>query len=204
MKDLIKKENLASVLWEVVNRLPGFGIVIIKYYTLMEYLNVDEKKISVVYGGVSKNFRKLNKEESKEAIKREYSINRDFILYVGNLELRKNIVRLVKAYANIRQKGEYSLVIVGTYRWYYDEIIFAVKNLDVKDNIFFLNYIDTNDLVHFYNSASLFVYPSLYEGFGLPPLEAMAPGRKTCPPTWCRSRTSHRRQSPSRAGAPAW
>jgi len=95
------------------------------------------------------------------------------------LEKRKNIPTLIKAfYESKRRRTNHKLVIVGKKGWKYDDIFETIDALNLKNEVIFTGYVPKEDLVKFYNTADLFVYPSVYEGFGLPPLEAMACG---CP-----------------------
>jgi glycosyltransferase involved in cell wall biosynthesis len=98
---------------------------------------------------------------------------------VGTLEPRKNIKTLIKAYAHLMQDSpveEISLVIVGGKGWLYEEIFREVERVSLKTKIIFTGYVTEEEMICLYNGAKIFVYPSLYEGFGLPPLEAMACG----------------------------
>jgi len=100
------------------------------------------------------------------------------ILNVGTLEPRKNVVTLLRAFKELRGKGfdDYKLVIVGDKGWLYSQIFKEVEHSDLKQDILFLGVVMDEELPLLYNCADIFVYPSLYEGFGLPPLEAMACG----------------------------
>jgi glycosyltransferase involved in cell wall biosynthesis len=97
------------------------------------------------------------------------------ILFVGTIEPRKNVARLVEAYSRLRD-GQVKLVIGGARGWLYEEVFARVEELELTGDVLFPGYIPPDELPLWYNAAELFVYPSLYEGFGLPPLEAMACG----------------------------
>ncbi len=145
---------------------------------IINFYKVEPEKIVVIYYGVSENFKPI---EIKENILKKYGIKKPFILTVSNLQPRKNLNRLIKAYLYLLKNKEnfsYSLVIVGRKLWLYKEIFEEAKRLGFKDRIVFTDYIPEEDLIYLYNLAEVFVYPSLYEGFGLPVLEAMACG---CP-----------------------
>ena len=104
-----------------------------------------------------------------------------FILFLGTLEPRKNVDNIIKAYDKLRKNNnfyEYKLVIAGGKGWKNKNIYNAFKNSKYKNDIKFLGYVENKDKNYLYNLADLFIYPSFYEGFGLPPLEAMACG---CP-----------------------
>lgn len=100
------------------------------------------------------------------------------ILFLGTLEPRKNIVTLLEAYALLRRRKGFAhrLVIAGGKGWYYKEIDAAVERLGLRGEVFFPGFVPQDELALWYAAADLFVYPALYEGFGLPPLEAMACG----------------------------
>jgi len=142
---------------------------------LIELLGVSPDKIEVVYAGVERRFRPMEGEIALRRVKKRYGLNFSFILSLGTLEPRKNFTGLVEAYALMRDK-ELKLVIAGGKGWLYDEIFARVKELGLEDKVFFPGFVADEDLPALYNLAELFVFPSLYEGFGLPPLEAMACG----------------------------
>lgn len=145
-------------------------------YDLVTHFSVPEDKIKVIFNGVDTRFKPLNKDNVNELLKM-YNINFPFILYVGTLEPRKNIPILLKAYYQLKKRNiNHKLVIAGKKGWKYQEIFETIDKLNLKDDIIFTGYVPENDLPALYNAADLFVYPSIYEGFGLPPLEAMACG----------------------------
>src|SRR5262249_59123106 len=99
-----------------------------------------------------------------------------YVLSVGVLQPRKNLPRLVEAFARIGRSVPHRLVIVGKWGWAHDDLKEAVRRAGLGQRIQFTGYVADAALPALYNAADLFVYPSLYEGFGLPPLEAMACG----------------------------
>jgi len=111
-------------------------------------------------------------------LRRRHGLPEPMILYLGTLEPRKNLPRLLEAYALLRRRPgvRHRLVLAGGRGWYYDEIRAAVERLGLRDEVLFPGYVPEEDKPLWYSAADLFVYPSLYEGFGLPPLEAMACG----------------------------
>ena len=137
---------------------------------LIDIMKVPEDKIRVVYNGV--NHEKFNPSVPEY---KNNSIPKDYILYIGTLEPRKNLVTLIKAYAgsNARKNG-CALVIAGAKGWECDEI-FRLAN-EYKTEVHFTGYVPNDQLPSLYKSARAFAFPSLYEGFGIPPLEAMACG----------------------------
>ncbi|MFY9637852.1 MAG: glycosyltransferase family 1 protein [Methanobacterium sp.] len=146
----------------------------------IELLNIPEERIKVIPLAADEIYKPMeNKEMIKEYLKKRYNVDIPFILFVGTLEKRKNVPLLIKAFNEFKGYGSnHKLVIVGGKGWKYTEIFDLIKSFKLKDDVIFTDYVPDNDLVKFYNIADLFVYPSLYEGFGLPPLEAMACG---CP-----------------------
>ncbi len=138
-------------------------------------------KLEVIPNGVDMSlFRKLNSAEVKDIVERKYGVKGDFILYTGTLTLpQKNLLRLVEAYDLVVRKGlKHKLVLVGGDGKDAHLIHRKVKELKLTERVIFTGYVPDENLPYFYNSASVFCFPSLYEGFGLPVLEAMACG---CP-----------------------
>ena len=145
---------------------------------LIQHFQIKPQKITVIYGAANKNFKPIKNRKILNKVEKKYYLPQQFILYVGTLEPRKNIVRLLKAYASVSEKIKINLVIAGKKGWKYTEIFETYHKLKLNDKVIFTGYLERQDLPAIYNLAKLFVYPSLYEGFGLPPLEAMACG---CP-----------------------
>ncbi len=137
-------------------------------------LGVSSKKVDVVYCGVDKAFHPLPEGEVA-SFRQKHGLPERIILFVGTIEPRKNVVRLIEAYSRLRD-GQVKLVIGGARGWLYEEVFARVEELDLAGDVLFPGYIPPDELPLWYNAAELFVYPSLYEGFGLPPLEAMACG----------------------------
>ena len=135
---------------------------------------VTPEQVDVVHNGVDSEFRPLPIDQVS-AFRADRGLPERFILFVGTLEPRKNIARLIKAYAQL-PGARPPLFFVGGKGWFYDEIFALVEGLNLGAEVHFTGYVSTADLPWWYNAADLFVYPSLYEGFGLPPLEAMACG----------------------------
>lgn len=122
-------------------------------------------------------FQPVREGELLQAIRTRYGIHSRFILAVGNLQPRKNLLRLISAFATIRRQIDLvQLVIVGKDQWQSSKIYARVKQLNVEDDVIFTGYVSDEDLMLLYNAADVYVYPSIYEGFGLPILEAMACG----------------------------
>lgn len=144
---------------------------------LVAYYHIPLSKIVVTYEGTDSRFRPLDKAEARARMAEKYGLTRPYILTLGNLQPRKNIPRLIRAYARLQREGKIDLplVIVGQARWRETEIYRAAQEAR-EGTVLFTGYVPDDDLPLLYNAAQFFVYPSLYEGFGLPPLEAMACG----------------------------
>jgi len=146
---------------------------------ISRFLGYRQDRIIVVPCGV--DFRMYHphySEEQKHCARQKYGIQGEYILYLGTLEPRKNIPRLIGAYQILRKADPAvpELVIAGKKGWQYQEIFALVKELGLADHVLFPGYIDEADVPLLMAGAKVFVFPSLYEGFGMPPLEAMACG----------------------------
>jgi glycosyltransferase involved in cell wall biosynthesis len=142
---------------------------------ILQKFNIDSEKIDVIYLGINDIFRTSPSLEKLAEVKKKYHLPKNFILYVGNIEPKKNIVRLIKSFENLVRHSEipHSLVIAGKFAWKYGDVLKERRRQD-SNRILFPGYINQSDLPALYSLADLFVFPSLYEGFGIPPLEAMA------------------------------
>lgn len=142
---------------------------------ILRLLNYPDKKISVIPLAADERFKKI--DPPSHVIPAKAGIH-DFILYVGTLEPRKNLKNLIMAYSMLSQdmRKSYPLIVIGKVGWGTSDLSALGKSLGVEKDIHFMGYVPTEELVWFYNEATLFVYPSLYEGFGLPLLEAMSCG----------------------------
>lgn len=142
-----------------------------------EYLNVAAEKVFVVGEAARRSFHRVAAAETV-AVRERFKIESEFILFVGTIEPRKNLLTLVRALdeiittTNLRPQ----LVIAGKEGWLNQELFSYLKSSTARERVRFTGYISDTDLRALYSSCSVFVYPSLYEGFGLPPLEAMACG----------------------------
>lgn len=141
-------------------------------------LGVPEHKITVIYESASPIYRPVNDLRILQQTKDRYHIARDFILFVSTIEPRKNLPTLLKAYRQLLDsyKADVKLVVVGRRGWLSEEVFTLVDKLKLTNDVLFLSRVPVEDLLHLYNAAHLLVQPSFYEGFGLPPLEAMACG----------------------------
>lgn len=147
---------------------------------IIKYFHIPEQKIHVVYNGIEERYKKITDEKALQNVRQKYKLPKQFILYLGTLQPRKNIPTLIKAYDTFKQQTNthVALVIGGKrYGHNYDPAIdSAISSVKYSKDIHFPGYIDEEDKPTLYTLANLFVWPSLYEGFGLPPLEAKACG----------------------------
>ncbi len=138
--------------------------------------HVDPDKIHVTHLGVSDHFHPSTQSEIR-SLRKKYNLINPFILFLGAIEPKKNISTIIKAYHKIRQKNsDIDLVIAGKKSWKYQEVFSLVDSLKLNENVHYLQFVPYEDLPILYSAASVFVFPSNYEGFGLPPLEAMKCG----------------------------
>jgi len=140
---------------------------------IIRIYQTDPNKIKVIYQGINEMFRRPISEAEKQKVKDKYNLPDDFIFYLGNLEPRKNIETLILAFQNLKNDS-LKLVIAGGQAWKYKKIYKLWQQSPVKKRIKFLGYVEASDKPALYSLAKIFIYPSIYEGFGLPPLEAMA------------------------------
>ncbi|MFH0924109.1 MAG: glycosyltransferase family 1 protein [bacterium] len=146
---------------------------------ILDTLKIPDEKIEVIYEGIdTQKYRILESSKQLMNFKDKYKIDSKFILYVGSIERRKNINSLIKAFKILKQenKTDRKLVLVGKRTNYADELFQEIKGLLLEKEVIYLGYVKEKELPIIYNLAEVFVYPSLYEGFGLPILEAMACG----------------------------
>lgn len=146
---------------------------------IIELVGIAPEKVVVVYSGNNIEKREVSEEEAKEFLNRQAIAGR-FILYLGTIEPRKNIIGLIKAYNNLRAKGEkfkdLKLVLAGGCGWKNSQIYAEWKKSVFQADIKFLGYISQKEKEILYSQAAVFAYPSFYEGFGFPPLEALTYG----------------------------
>ncbi len=114
--------------------------------------------------------------EDIDRVRAKYALPERYLLFVGSIEERKNLKRVLEAYSRIQHNIPQRLVIVGPKKWKYQQITTALQDLNLEESVIFTGYADQADLPVIYSGSDAFIYPSLYEGFGMPPLEAMACG----------------------------
>jgi glycosyltransferase involved in cell wall biosynthesis len=147
---------------------------------ICQMFNVSENKIKVVYLCYNERMKPIDASDRiLKKVKEKYHLPDKFILFVGTIQPRKNLDKLFRAYALLKNGNKINnskLVICGRFGWFYKPLLNLLNELKIKKDIKFLNFIPDSELPYIYSLAELFVYPSQYEGFGLPVLEAMACG----------------------------
>ncbi len=147
---------------------------------IVETYGIDEKRIKAIPLAAAEHFAPVTDTRELQRVRHNYGINGDYILTVGSIQPRKNLARLIKAYALLRGDGSKDklpkLVLVGKPAWLYDETFRTLDETGVKDAVILTGYVPETDLPALYSGATCFIYPSFFEGFGLPPLEAMKCG----------------------------
>ena len=145
---------------------------------ILHFFNVAPEKIVVAYNAIDDHFWLTPPEEEVARVRERYQLDHPFVLYVGNIKPHKNLVRLIEAFAELRRTGpdELKLLIIGDEISKLPALRRAVHRHKLHKHVRFLGYVSDGTLRILYRLAALFVFPSLYEGFGLPPLEAMASG----------------------------
>jgi len=145
---------------------------------VLRLLGVPPDKVSVVYLAANPLYRPISLAQARAWVEEKFGLAGEFILSVGTIEPRKNLPTLLRAYRQLLDayKLDVTLALVGGEGWLYAEVPTLVKKLRLTDRARFLGRVSDEDLLHLYNAAGVLAHPALYEGFGLPPLEAMSCG----------------------------
>ena len=145
---------------------------------ILRYFRIPEQKIDVIYNAIDERFNEPPAAEAIERVKERYQLNDPFVLYAGNIKPHKNLERLIEAFHLFRRPGfeQVKLLIIGDEISKYATLRRAVHRLKLHKHVRFFGFVPDQTLAALYRLAAVFVFPSLYEGFGLPPLEAMASG----------------------------
>jgi len=157
-------------------------VITISNYTtesILKHFHIANNKMNMIYEGV--DLERFNPLNAKAFNFKKFNFKKDkYILYVGNVYPHKNIDRLIEVFARIKQKPnidkDLKLVLVGKKDYFFEIIMNQVKQLDLEDSVIFTGYVLDEELISLYENSLFYVFPSLYEGFGLPPLEAIALG----------------------------
>jgi glycosyltransferase involved in cell wall biosynthesis len=147
---------------------------------ILDTYGLKPEKVSVIPLAPPPHFGPVTDQGELQRVRQTYDIDSDYILSVGSIQPRKNLSRLIAAYSSLRRarpEGKLpKLVLVGKCAWLYDELLRTIKELGVCNSVILTGYVPEADLPALYSGALCFVYPSYFEGFGLPPLEAMKCG----------------------------
>lgn len=172
--------------WYLSFMLPRFmqradAIIAVSEHTrgdVSRLMGIPRERITVVYEGVHPAFHPIHEPEELMRVREKYRLPERFILYLSTIEPRKNISGLLHAYRCLLDRGDTTLdlVVAGRKGWLYEPVFQAVRELGLEERVHFTGWVAEGDAPALFNAAQVFVYPSLYEGFGLPPLEAMACG----------------------------
>jgi len=144
----------------------------------MQHLGVPEDKITVVYEAANPIFRQIDREQARAHVRDRHGVDGPFVLFVSTIEPRKNVPTLLRAIWQLREcyKEDVRLVLAGGKGWLFEDAFALVDELKLDGRVHFLGRVSSEDLLHLYNAAEMLAHPAFYEGFGLPPLEAMACG----------------------------
>ncbi len=145
---------------------------------MRELLGIPEERIAVIKEGVEPKFRKIRNRAFLEKVKKRHGIDKKFFFYSGSLSPRKNIIGVLRAFGKVKDSIPHDIFITGGDSWLDSEVTALIAESGFQERVHRLGYIDDEELVAFYNLADCYLYPSLYEGFGLPILEAQRCG---CP-----------------------
>src|SRR5437868_2021075 len=151
-----------------------------KWSILKVYGDLAEDKVVVVPNAAASEFRPISREAAAATVQQRFSLAAPFLLSVGDLQPRKNQIGLIRAFGRMVRaypQLKHHLVLAGKETWFADQVHKAARDSGVADRIRFCGFVSDGDLLQLYNACDLFVFPSFYEGFGLPALEAMACGR---------------------------
>ena len=147
---------------------------------IIETYRINPDRVTAIPLAAPDHFGPITDNRELQRVRHNYGIDGDYILSVGSIQPRKNLARLVRAYASLRRNCSADklpkLVLVGKCAWLYDETLRALDETNVKDTVILTGYVPERDLPALYSGALCFVYPSYFEGFGLPPLEALKCG----------------------------
>ncbi|MDA8212327.1 MAG: glycosyltransferase family 1 protein [Clostridia bacterium] len=144
-------------------------------------LNVPAEKIAITYEAPEPIYKPMDRSISKKLAAEKYGLHKDYILYIGGFSPRKNVKGLISAFKDILPdlKRDVQLALVGKQAREFNELLVLIDALGIEDKVIWTGFAEVEDLPYLYSGAEVFVYPSVYEGFGLPPLEAMACGTPT-------------------------
>jgi glycosyltransferase involved in cell wall biosynthesis len=173
----VKQRYLASLTRRSVERADQ--VIAVSENTrndLLHCYDVPPERVVVVPNGVDPAMSPARADERMAEFKKEHALPDEFILFLGTLQPRKNLIALLRAWSKLDPEERLPLVVVGAQGWMYEPIYDEARSLGVAGHVVFKGFAEPADLKYWYSAATIFVYPSLYEGFGMPVLEAMACG----------------------------
>jgi glycosyltransferase involved in cell wall biosynthesis len=174
-------ENTYNRIMYFLSYLSSNKTIVVSENTLQECFKIiplSRKKIINCSEGIEKNFKLMKDKRKLKNTKEKYNISEDYIFYIGSLSPRKNILNIIYSFEKVMDKIPHNLYLFGAYSWKDKSVHKLLNKSKFKDRIIIKGFVEEKDLPAIYNLANLFLYPSLYEGFGLPILEAQACG---CP-----------------------
>lgn len=182
------RQRLLYAAWYKANVLRASMIVTVSEYVknqILQHFSLPPEKVRVVYNGVDERFKPLSRSTSFRA---NYRLPDEYVLFVGATTASKNLKRTIQAFKYVREKNHlnHHFIIAGGRAEEHNKLQSYVKHISLEDFVHFIGYFPDNDLPQLYSNASLFVFTSIAEGFGIPPLEAMACGT----PVVCSNTTS--------------
>jgi len=163
---------------------------------LISFYRIPPDKIVVVHPGIDSQVFYPRNEKEQAAIRRKYRIQKPFFLYLGTLEPRKNVPAIVRAYSALPNRRDFNLVLAGKVGWMAGEIFQTVADLGLEEDVIFTGYVSDEDRPRLLSAAEVLVYPSFFEGFGMPVVEAQACGTPVI--------ASNTTSIPEAAGGAAW
>jgi len=143
---------------------------------IIQFLKADPAKIKVIYQGCHRQFRHKHRTEEIAAVRKKYDLPERYILMVGSIESRKNAITLLKAFAMLPNNARPGLVLVGKGTTYLDQVKSTIAALNIEKEVALIHHAAFSDLPAIYQGATVFAYPSLFEGFGIPIIEAIESG----------------------------
>jgi len=144
----------------------------------IDYLGVPEDKITVVHEATNPIFRPIDRDQARQQVRDRYGVEGPFILFVSTIEPRKNVPTLLLAFQKLREsyQQDIQLVLAGGKGWLFEDVYNLIGELHLDNQIHMIGQVPSEDLLNLYNAAEMLAHPAFYEGFGLPPLEAMSCG----------------------------
>lgn len=181
--DLYKKEDLYKLKnWTKYSVEHANHVITISQFSkkeVMKNYNIKKGKVTVAYPGFNSSMKKVNEKGETVKVLQKYNIDKDYIIFIGTIQPRKNLIRLIEAFVKIENL---KLVIVGKTSglgrqgWMYEDILEKPEELGIKDKVIFTGFVPDEDMLYLLNEAEAFILPSLWEGFGIPVVDAMACG----------------------------